>query len=231
MGRAPHTRTINELTINELRKGLVVSTIDNSRFSYPRSMLSVAARRASALEVHEGERIQIVDQAGRQTAVLVAFKTDDHGEWASTSHTTEGLRSIMLSLNGEIVSNRRNPLLRLEEDTVGRHDMIMPACDGKRYLDHYGIPDHPSCRDALTTALAEYNIPFDRLPDPFNLFMQTAILSKGDLEVREPLSEAGDFVVLRALTDLIVAVSACPQDRSAQNGFNPTDLLIRVFRD
>lgn len=217
--------------LNELRKGLVVSTIDNSRFSYPRSMVSVVARRASAIEVNEGERIQIVDQAGRQTAVLVAFKKDDHSEWASTTHTTEGLRSIMLGLNSEIVSNRRNPLLKVEEDTVGRHDMIMPACDGKRYLDHYGIPDHPSCRDTLTTALAEFNIPFDRLPDPFNFFMHTAILGKGELEVREPLSEAGDFVVLRALTDLVIAVSACPQDRSAQNGFNPTDLLVRVFRD
>ena len=208
-----------------------MSTTDNARFSYPRSMVSVAARRASAIEVAEGERIQIVDQAGRQTAVLVAFKKDDHSEWASTSHTAEGLRSIMLRLDGEIVSNRRNPLLRLEEDTVGRHDLIMPACDGKRYLDHYGIPDHPSCKETLTAALTEFHVPYDRLPNPFNFFMHTAILSRGDLEVREPLSEAGDFVVLRALTDLIIAVSACPQDRSAQNGFNPTDLLVRVFRD
>lgn len=208
-----------------------MSTTDDSRFSYPRSLISIAARRGSAIEVSEGERIQIVDQSGKQTAVLVGFKKDDHSEWASTSHTSEGLGSIMLPLDGQIVSNRRNPLLRVEEDTVGRHDMIMPACDGRRFLDHYGVPDHPSCRDNLTTALAEFNIPFDRLPDPFNFFMHTAILSKGEIEVREPLSEGGDFVVLRALTDLVIAVSACPHDRSAQNGREPSDLLVRVFRN
>ncbi len=208
-----------------------MSTIDNSRFSYPRSMVSIAARRASAVEVNEGERIQIVDQAGKQSAVLVAFKKDDHSEYASTTHTIEGLGSIMLRLNAHIVSNRRNWLLRLEEDTVGRHDMIMPACDGKRFLDYYGVPDHPNCQDNLTTALAEYNIPYDRLPNPFNFFMHTAILGRGEVEVREPLSEASDFVVLRAMTDLVIAVSACPNERNPQNGRDPSDLLVRVFRD
>lgn len=194
-------------------------------------MQSVAARRGAAFEVAEGQRFQIVDQGGQQTAVLVAFKKDDHSEWASTTHTAEGLGSIMLRLNAHIVSNRRNWLLRLEEDTVGRHDLTLPACDGRRFLDYYGLPDHPNCRDNLTTALAEFGIPHDQLPDPLNLFAHVAILGNGEIEVREPLSEAGDFVVLRALTDLIVAVSACPNERSAQNGRNPTDLLVRVFSD
>lgn len=208
-----------------------MSTTDYSRFSYPRAMLSVAARRGSAFEVSEGGRFQLVDQGGQQTAVLVAFKKDDHSEWASTTRTAEGLGSIMLRPNAHIVSNRRNWMLRLEEDTVGRHDMIMPACDGRRYLDYYGLPDHPNCYDNLATALAEYHIPYDRIPDPFNFFMHVAILGRGEVEVREPLSEPGDFVVLRALTDLIVAVSACPNDRSPQNGRNPSDLLVRVFAD
>ncbi len=207
------------------------SEVDNARFSTPRAMQSIAARRGAAFEVREGERIQIVDQAGKQTAVLVVFKKDDHSEWASTTHTSEGLGSIMLRLNGHIVSNRRNWMLRLEEDTVGRHDLLMPACDGRRYLDYYGLPDHPNCKDNLTTALAEFGIPYEPLPDPFNLFMNVGVLGDGAVEVREPLSEANDFVVLRALTDLVVAVSACPNERNAQNDRTPSDLLVRIFAD
>lgn len=215
------------------RKGLLVSTTetDDSRFSTPRVTQSIAARRGAAFEVRKDERIQIVDQEGKQTAILVAFKKDDHTEWASTAHTTEGLGSIMLRLNGHLVSNQRNWMLRLEEDTVGRHDMTLPACDGRRYLDYYGLPDHPNCKDNLTTALAEHGVPYDRLPDPFNFFMQVAILGDGAIEVREPLSEAGDFVVLRALTDLVVAISACPNERNAQNDRTPSDLLVRIYPD
>lgn len=208
-----------------------MSSTEPSRFSYPRSMISVVARRGTAFEVREGERFQVLDQSGKQTCPLIACKRDDHEEWASPAHTREGLGSIMLRLDGEIVSARRTPLLRLEEDTVGRHDLTMPLCDGRRYLDRYGLADHQNCRDNLATALGEYDIAGDRLPDPINLFMHIAILGRGELEVREPLSESGDYVVFRALTDLIVAVSACPQDQDAQNGQGPTDLIVRVFNE
>ena len=204
---------------------------DNSRFPTPRAMQSIAARRGAAFEVREGERIQIIDLEGKQTAVLVAFKKDDHSEWVSTTHTSEGLGSIMLRLNGHIVSNRRNWMLRLEEDTVGRHDLLAPACDGRRYLDYYGLVDHPNCKDNLTTALAEFGVPYDALPDPINLFMNVGILGDGAVDVRTPLSEAGDFVVLRALTDLVVAISACPNERNAQNDHTPSELQVRIYAD
>jgi uncharacterized protein YcgI (DUF1989 family) len=35
--------------------------------------------------------------------------------------------------------------------------------------------------------------------------------------------------VLRTLLDAVVAVSACPQDLNACNGFHPSPLLIRVL--
>ncbi len=61
--------------------------------------------------------------------------------------------------------------------------------------------------------------------------MNVAILQRGELEIREPLAEKDDYVVLRALKDVIAAVSACPQDLVPTNGSNPTDLAVRVYRD
>ena len=61
--------------------------------------------------------------------------------------------------------------------------------------------------------------------------MNVAILQRGELEIREPLAEKDDYVVLRALKDVIAAVSACPQDLVPTNGSNPTDLTVRVYRD
>jgi uncharacterized protein YcgI (DUF1989 family) len=207
----------------------VAADTASSAFASPRELITVRAGTGKAFTVKEGGRFQIVDEAGKQVCALVAFRQADRSEWASVSHTRENLGSIVLTLNGTIVSNRRSWMLRLEEDTVGRHDLTMPACDGKRYLFHYGLTDHPNCRDNLTTALNDFDIPSTALPDPINLFMHVAILRRGELEVREPLSEPGDYVVLRALTDVIVAVSACPQDQDATNGRTPTDLTIRVF--
>lgn len=195
----------------------------------PRIDRSIEGRAGAAFEVSEGERLLIRDWSGKQTCVLVAFKRDDPDEYLSTAHTREAIGSVMLQRGTTLVSNRRAWMLRLDEDTVGRHDLLLPACDGRRYRDYHGLPDHANCRDNLTDALAPHGIAADRLPDPVNLFMHVAILGRGELEVRPPLSESGDEVVFEALTDLIVAVSACPQDQNQTNGFNPTDLLVRVF--
>jgi uncharacterized protein YcgI (DUF1989 family) len=83
----------------------------------------------------------------------------------------------------------------------------------------------------LTEALASYGIGYDRIPPPINWFMNVAILQRGALEIREPLAQKDDYVVLRALKDVVAAVSACPQDLVPTNGSNPTDLAVRVYRD
>ncbi len=197
--------------------------------SFPRLTQLIEARSAAAFELRDGERLQIVDQAGKQVAALVASKRDDFEEWLSPAHTRDALDSIMLTAGRPLVSNRRNGLLWLVEDTVGRHDLLVPACDQRRYLDYHGLPGHASCRDNLAATLAPHGIAYERIPDPVNIFMHVAILGRGEIEFREPLSEPNDHVTFRALADLVVAISACPQDQNATNGRNPTDQLVRIF--
>ena len=205
--------------------------LDSSRFSYPRLTQVVPARSGAAFEVRDNERLQILDQSGRQVGALAAIRHDDPNEWLSPSHTREAIGSIMLTTGAVLVSNRRGRLLQIEEDTVGRHDLLLPACDARRYLDHYGLQEHANCRDNLASALEPHGVPDDRLPDPVNIFGHVAVLGRGEIEIREPLSEANDYIVFRVLADLVVAVSACPQDRNNTNGYNPTDLLVRIFAE
>ena len=46
----------------------------------------------------------------------------------------------------------------------------------------------------------------------------------------EPWSRPGDYVLLRAMTDLVCASSACPDDIDPANGWDPTDIHVRVYR-
>jgi uncharacterized protein YcgI (DUF1989 family) len=182
-----------------------------------------------AVEVEEGHLLQITDVKGKQVADFVAFARDDRDEFLSVAHTRSANTSIMLRQGMRLYSNRRRPLFELVEDTVGRHDLLFAACDPRRY-EELEAPDHASCRVALTEALTPLGVPYDRIPDPVNWFMNVAILQLGELEVRPPISERNDYVLLRALTDVVAAVSACPQELNATNNFAPSDLLIRVYR-
>ena len=185
---------------------------------------------AFASEVLADQLIQIMDVAGQQVADFVAFARDDHAERLSTGVTRSAGGSIMLQKGMNLWSNRRRPMFEIVADTVGRHDMLFGACDARRYEEDYQATDHANCRDGLAAALAEYDIGADELPDPINWFMNVAIKQRGELEIRDPLSERNDQVVLRALQDTIVAVSACPQDKNATNASNPTDILVRLYR-
>jgi uncharacterized protein YcgI (DUF1989 family) len=63
------------------------------------------------------------------------------------------------------------------------------------------------------------------VPSPVNLWMNIPVDKAGNTTFAEPLSKPGDYVVLRAQMDCIVAMSACPQDILPINGAE------RVIRD
>jgi uncharacterized protein YcgI (DUF1989 family) len=182
-------------------------------------------------EVKTDQFLQITDMAGKQVADMIALNAHDYDEFLSPAHTRGANNSIMLQKDHGLFSNRRSRMFTIIEDTVGRHDILFPSCDRRRYLDDYGLEDHLNCRDNFLKALTEkgIDISYDRLPDPINWFMHVAIKARGELEIREPLSGRNDHVILKAHMDCLVGVSACPQDQNACNAFKPTDILIRVY--
>lgn len=185
---------------------------------------------AFASEVLADQLIQIIDVAGKQVAPFVAFAQADHAERLSTGVTRSTNGSIMLQKGMTIWSNRREPMFELLTDSVGRHDMLYAACVSPRDANASRESSGANCRDALCGALTPFDIGADDLPDPVNWFMNVAIKQRGELEVREPLSERNDQVVLRALKDAVVGISGCPQNEPATNGEGPTDILVRIYR-
>ena len=97
------------------------------------------------------------------------------------------------------------------------------------YRRIYGQENHPNCHDNLLGALQPYGVPEAELPMPFNIFQHVVIYPDGRMEVKAPLSRAGDALLLRAERDLLVAISACSVDRSACNGFNPSPIDVEIY--
>lgn len=183
--------------------------------------------RATAVE--KGRFLCIIDPEGKQVGDFVCFLREDPREHVSPAHMRASLSSIRLKEGDFLHSNRRRPLMRLVKDTVGKHDFFFPACDKYRYRVDFGVEDHPNCHDNLLRALAEFGLRPDPLPDPVNWFMNNVLDANGDYEIAEPLSEPGDYVMLEALEDVIVAVAACSQDLAPVNGWRVTPLKLQVL--
>ncbi len=61
----------------------------------------------------------------------------------------------------------------------------------------------------------------------WNVFMNN-VVEDGKIVTYEPPHPAGSTIAMEAMEDLVVALSACPQDISAVNAFNPTPMALRV---
>ena len=188
----------------------------------------VPAKTGRAIRVNRGQFVRVTDLAGQQVGDLFAFAGS---EYLSASHTRMATNSIFPAVGQAFVTNRRRPILTLvEDDSPGFHDLLMAACDPARY-ELLDAPDHPSCADNLTTALAELGRRIPVVPQPVNVFMRVPIGADGSLESLPAATKPGDSITFRAELDCVVAVSACPMDLTWLNGPGPTDLALDVLEN
>jgi len=194
--------------------------------------VAIASRRitpgtAARFELQTDQLIQIVTIDGRQAAEMIAFRADDPTERLSTAVTRAKNKSIMVEQGKKLYSSRFTPLFELVTDTVGRHDLLMASSEPTKpavpHLDGNDSLTHP-----LIEALGEVGITLDSVLEPVNWFTNISIKAKGELEIGESLAEPNDSVVLKALTDVIVAVGA--RANMAGTGIAASDLLVRVYR-
>lgn len=196
--------------------------------------LRVGSATAGAYTVKAGDYIQILDVDGRQCTDFQCFdarkldKGIEHPLDVTTTRSLLGHAYPMPGLHAKYFDQEMVPLVEVVQDTCGRHDAFALACTA-RYYDDIGYPGHPNCSDNFNSALEPYTVTPRKGWMAMNLFYNTGIDDHGVLYMDEPWSRPGDYVLLRALTDLVCVSSACPDDTTAANGWNPTDIHVRTY--
>lgn len=189
---------------------------------------------AASYEVKAGQYIQVLDVEGRQCSDFLAFhghRLDEgveRGLDATMTRYFMGGAYPQPGLYGKFYDQDMQPLVEIVRDTVGRHDTFGPACNPKYYED-LGYPGHVNCTDNFNAQLAPYDIAARKGWPGLNLFYNTAFDASSQLVFDEPWSRPGDYVLMRAATDLVCASSACPDDIDPANAWVPTDIHVRVY--
>lgn len=191
---------------------------------------TVPARRGRAVRLLTGQSLKIVNTHGHQVCDTWAFSAEDPHEFMSMEHTRPTLGHIFPTKGDYLYTNRRRPILHLVDDTSpGRHDTIIAACDDYRYGLLGCTEYHENCTDNLIAAMRAIHASLPEVPQPLNLWMNIPVKPDGEIEWGLPLSKPGDYVVLRAEMDVVIAMSACPQDILPINGKNPVEVHYQVL--
>jgi aminomethyltransferase len=201
----------------------------------PRLDFRVDLATAAAFEVGTGEYIQIIDVKGRQCSDFLAFNRRklergvERGLDATTTRTLMGSAYPQPGLHRKSFDVDMDPLVEVVQDTVGRHDSFALACTAKYYED-LGYPGHVNCSENFNGQVTPFGVEPRKGWEALNFFYNTGFDETNAFIVDEPWSRPGDYVLLRAADELLCASSACPDDIDPANGWEITDIHVRVYR-
>lgn len=201
-----------------------------------RDEFTVSRGTARAYEVQPGEVVQIIDVEGQQCSDFMALRSEglDCGEELMIDSTAT--RSMVRGayptpgLFDKFFDRDMRPMMNVVQDTCGRHDTFGLACTARGYEER-GFPGHVNCSDNISGALAPFGAEQRAAWPAINFFWNTWIdPNHHGLMTEESYSRPGDYVALKAMDRLVCVSTACPDDIDPINGWNPTDVHVRIYK-
>ena len=166
------------------------------------------------IDVKQGQSITVIDIEGGQVVDFFAEVNGNVNEFLSTGVTIDCNESLKLNVGDIIYTNLYRHMVKVITDDVGEHDLLHPCCRPEMYdFFYHNGEEHPNCFDNINRVLDEQRA----VIVPVNLFMHTKISTNGSISVEEPVSKAGDKIVLKALMDITLGVAACSVSESKCN--------------
>ena len=189
---------------------------------------------AQAYLVKAGEYIQIIDVAGRQCSDFIALDAARLAQGVEKLICPLTTRTLMASafpgpgLYDKFYTDDQVNVLNVIQDTVARHDTFNLACSAK-YYDDIGYPGHINCTENLNAVLGQMGVAPRKGWPAVNFFFNTGYDDYDQHSSCQPWTRPGDYVLMQAQVDLVCGSTACPDDISPANGWNPTDIHVRIY--
>ncbi|MEM7521583.1 MAG: urea carboxylase-associated family protein, partial [Pseudomonadota bacterium] len=128
-----------------------------------RTEFTVPRGTAMAYEVAPGEIIQIIDVEGQQCSDFTALRATALERGIEREIDVTATRTMVRGaypgpgLLDKFYDRDLNPMMRMVQDTCGRHDTFGMACTARGYEDR-GFPGHVNCSDNISHAFDPYGI-------------------------------------------------------------------------
>ena len=184
-------------------------------------------------ELRQGQTLRIVDLEGNQAVDTLFYNARDPGERYSAVDTIRAQGNLYLTTGSRLLSSQGRGMLLITADTCGRHDTLGGACAAESNQVRYALDKRSmhNCRDNFLSALARADIALSKrdLTSNINFFMNVPVTPQGGLTFEDGISAAGRYVEMRALMDVVVLVSNCPQLNNPCNAYNPTPVRMLIW--
>ncbi|MEM6595264.1 MAG: DUF1989 domain-containing protein [Pseudomonadota bacterium] len=201
-----------------------------------RDEFTVSRGTGLAYELAPGETVQIIDIEGQQCSDFMALRADGLEQGRELMIDSTATRTMVRGaypgpgLLDKFFDQNLNPMMRVVQDTCGQHDTFGMACTARGYEDR-GFPGHLNCSDNISNALDPYGVGARPAWPAINFFWRSWVDPHShQMMTEESHSRPGDYVALEAMERLVCVSTACPDDIDPINGWNPTDVHVRIYK-
>lgn len=184
--------------------------------------------------IKAGQTVRLLDLEGNQAADTLFYNAANISERYSACDTIREQGNVYLTTGSVLRSNENSPMLAIVADTCGRHDTLGGACATESNTVRYDLEKRcmHACRDSWMQAIAEHpEFGLDKrdIAHNINFFMNVPVTKEGGLTFEDGISAPGKYVELKALMDVVMLISNCPQLNNPCNGYNPTPIEVLVW--
>ncbi len=175
--------------------------------------LIIPARAPWSHVVRKGQTLRIVDLEGNQAADCIVYSLADPTERYSAPDTMAAQGNIFLTTGTTLISNEGRLMMTIVADTCGRHDTIGGACSCESNTLRYGhhTKHQHACVENVLYELGMHGLGKRDMTSNINWFMNVPVEPDGSLGIVDGISAPGKHLDLRALMDVRVVISNCPQ--------------------
>ena len=166
-------------------------------------------------KVKAGQTFRIVDLEGNQAVDTTFYDAEDPSDHYGAIATIVAQKNIYLTTGSVLRAESGRPLLEITADKTGRHDTLGGACSSQSNTVRYAREKRymHNCRDSFMLQLADGGMDIRKrdLAPNINFFMNVPVTPEGGLKFDDGVSAPGKYVEMKALRDVMVLISNCPQ--------------------
>ena len=178
--------------------------------------------------VKKGQVLVIRDTHGQQAVDFLCYDADNTSDRYSATNTVKVQGNVYIGKGTVLYADSGKPLLKVIEDTVGKHDTIYGCCSNPNNKLRYGVKTTQSCYTNFTQELQKHGMDVTSIVPNVNWFMSVPVLDDGAAGVAEAAIKPGSFVKLRAECNVLAVLSNCPQMHNPCNGYKPTPIEVWI---
>lgn len=181
-----------------------------------------------------GQSFRILDMEGNQAVDTTFYDLKNPEDHYSAIQTILMQKNIYLTTGSILRAESGKPLLEITADKTGRHDTLGGACSSQSNTVRYSRDKRymHNCRDSFMLQLAdntEADIEKRDLAPNINFFMNVPVTKEGGLKFDDGVSAPGNYVEMKALEDVMILISNCPQLNNPCNAYNPTPVRLIIW--